>query len=492
MNLPVDGNMRRMDSREAADTGLLLWRENFVNFILFFAIPFWLCAFFLRLLPGKAVYFSYLILWWLKPFFDRLILHVISVSFFESGASLRLLCRRLDKNILRGLPGDLLWRRFNPLRSAMTPVRTLEFSGKSKKTRRLTSRLITERKRNLKNGGINYCYLLSLWGITLEAALLIGETLFVIFMLEMFAPYYLDSVLNGPLAGTEIFIYTAYCVNYILIETIYVCMGFSLYINSRIEVEGWDLEIKFRSFAEKYRKQIGTGALLLLFCVMCALFPVKASADEKPYPEIENVPITELQNILSSPDFGGEKDSWGIRFKNQQEKEDDTAADNADFSSLFEKLRLIFANILKFFLIAIIAALAVVLFILSRKMIFKKTSIKKSPAITALRGIRAEDPDILLEKSLEFYKQGELRFAWGYCTASVIISWQLYRGLVFPPNATESDCANMVMRSNSAEGEIFADHIKYWINFVYAGKLPPPESFEKAVCFCKSLRNVNE
>jgi hypothetical protein len=40
-----------------------------------------------------------------------------------------------------------------------------------------------------------------------------------------------------------------------LVETLYVCMGFSLYINSRIEVEGWDIEITFRSFAEKLRKK---------------------------------------------------------------------------------------------------------------------------------------------------------------------------------------------------------------------------------------------
>ena len=143
-----------MDSREAADAGLLLWRENFVNFILFFAIPFWLCAFFTRLLPGKILYFSYLILWWLKPLFDRIILHVISVRFFESGASLRRLCRGLGKSLWRGLLGDLLWRRFSPLRSAMMPVRMLEFAGNQRKK----NRLIPERKKNLKKGGIDYCF----------------------------------------------------------------------------------------------------------------------------------------------------------------------------------------------------------------------------------------------------------------------------------------------------------------------------------------------
>jgi hypothetical protein len=116
MKIPFEGYLRRMDSREAADAGILLWRKNFIDFILFFAVPFWICAFTLRLLPGKAQYLSWLILWWLKPLFARPVLHIISVRFFESGAGINRLVRGMGKTLLRGLPGDILWRRFSPLR----------------------------------------------------------------------------------------------------------------------------------------------------------------------------------------------------------------------------------------------------------------------------------------------------------------------------------------------------------------------------------------
>jgi hypothetical protein len=488
MNLPIEGYLRHMDSREAADAGLLLWRENFINFILFFVFSFWLCAFFLRLLPGKALYFSYLILWWLKPLFDRIILHVISIRFFENGANLSRLRRGLGKSILRGLPGDLLWRRFNPLRSVMMPVRMLELAGKQGKT----SRILTERKKTLKTGGIDYCFFLSFWGIAVEIALLIGEILFFRVMATTFmenSSSFLQLIEDSP-AKAEIYIFALWCVNCMLVETIDVCMGFSLYINSRIEVEGWDLEIKFRSFAEKYRKHINKSAFLLVFYLACVIFPAGTFADDwQSSSADEKVPLEELQNILESPDFGSEKDSWGIQLKKQREEK---RTPDIDFSSAFEKLRLIFANILRIFLALSVIAVAVSLFIFARKLINKKIPVKKKQIITALYGIDAKNPETLLQKSLDSYNQGELRLAWGYCTAALILSWQIYRSVIFPSNATENDCADIVnlTQPNSDEAEIFGSLIRHWVNLAYAGRLPPPESFNEAVNYCRGIKGA--
>jgi len=247
VNIPFDVSLRKMDSREAADTGLLIWRKNFVFFLPFFAIPFWMCAFLLRLLPEKMLYLSWLILWLLKPFFDRSVLHIISVRFFESNAGMKRLVKGLGKSLWRGLLGDLLWRRFSPLRSAMMPFRVLEPQNKP-------GRETEKRKELLKFGGLKYCFFLTLWGISLEAALLTGEYLFFGMLSELFSignfQFSLEFFRNA-----EIYFFAIWCFNYMLVETLYVCMGFSLYINSRINVEGWDMEIMFRNFAIKARKK---------------------------------------------------------------------------------------------------------------------------------------------------------------------------------------------------------------------------------------------
>jgi hypothetical protein len=480
MNLPFKTAPKQKDSREAADSGLLLWRENFINFIPFFAIPFWICAFALRLLPGKLQYFSWLILWLLKPLFDRIILHIISIRFFDSGSSFKRLLKGLGKSLLRGLAGDLLWRRFSPLRSAMMPERVLE-------PRKKTGKEKAQRRKLLKNGGINFCFFLTLWGIAVEYALLSGEFFFVTLTANYFAN--IDFSLNMEFWGkAEIYIFAAWCINYIIIETIYVCMGFSLYINSRINVEGWDLEIMFRGFAEKLKSR-KTAVALIVFCFVCLFSPVNTFA-QKMQNNTTDVPLETLQKILDSPDFGSEKDSWGIRFKKQPEPNNF----NFDINPAMEKLRTIFAFILRFILIMLIAALAVFLFLYARKLVNERNTAVKKSAASVLRGIPLLNPDDLLEKAAYFFEHENLRLAWGYCTAAAILSWSLYRGLAFPPNATESECADMVKSmtpDNPDEAGAFCSLINDWINFAYADRLPPAGHFEKSAAFCKSLRNVN-
>ncbi|MCL1959619.1 MAG: hypothetical protein FWF68_08465 [Spirochaetes bacterium] len=481
MNLPFKTVPKQKDAREVADSGLLIWRENFINFIPFFAIPFWICAFALRFLPGNMQYFSWLILWMFRPLFDRIILHIISVRFFESSAGIKRLLHGLGKSLLRGLAGDLLWRRFSPLRSAMMPVRVLEPRKKSGKEN-------AQRRKLLKNGGINFCFFLTLWGIAVEITLLFGEIIFFMLMADLFT--------NAGISFTgefwekaEIYIFAAWCINYIIIETIYVCMGFSLYISSRINVEGWDLEIMFRGFAEKLKSKKTAGVLVVL-CLVCLLFPVNIFALDLQNDTTE-VPLEILQDILDSPDFGGEKDSWGIRFKNEHEPKNNF---NFDINPIMEKLRIIFAFILRFILIMLIAAFAVFLFLYARKLVNERNNAAKKTAASVLRGIPLLNPDDLLEKAAYFFEHENLRLAWGYCTAAAILSWSLYRGLVFPPNATESDCAGMVKSmtaDNPDEAGAFCSLINDWVSFAYAGQLPPAGHFEEAAAFCKLLRTAN-
>ncbi|GHV95813.1 membrane protein [Spirochaetia bacterium] len=492
MALPLEGSLalRRRSSWEAVDAGLLLWRENILYFLPFFAIPFWICAFALYLLPARLETLSGLILWWLKPLFDRAILHVISVRFFESGAGVKRLCRGLGTSLCRGLAGDLLWRRFSPLRAAMMPVRVLENTPRRK---------ISDRRQTLRKGGIGFCSFLTFWSCVVGTVLLCGELLFYLIMAEIIQGDIISS-LNEWLKNNGLVIFAINCFNIMLIETIYVCMGFSLYLNSRVEVEGWDIEIMFRGFGET-RKRKNLLPVMLLVCLCLGMFgPVKsfAEAHEPAGPAVE-APLETLRAVLDSPDFGGERDSWGIRLKKQPEFKRREMPD-LNIAPWLEKLRQIFAFTLRLILISLIAgALGFLLFYL-RKTGWFKTAPKDDTAMRSLRETFRESPDSLLEKAARYFERGELRLAWGYCAAAAIHSWPLYRGIVFPPNATEYDCIDIVRSASiSANGtaalvsetETFSVLVKHWVNLAYGGRLPPEGSFEEALAFCKSLRAKN-
>ena len=468
---------RRMDSKEASDAGILLWRQNLAAFIPFFALPFWIFAFFTRIIfPANLQYLSWLTIWLCKPLFDRLILHVISIRFFDKGADYKRLRKGLIKNITRGLAGDIFWRRFSPLRSVIMPVRVLERNIK-------ISKAVSERKKNLEKGGIGFGFFLTVWGIAAEAALLAGEVLFIRTIFEFLANDLLYAI--EGFADIEIWIFAAWCFNFMLVETIYVCMGFSLYINSRIETEGWDMEITFRGFAEKIK-----NATLIVLVSACLFFPAKTFAQEAEK-TAQDIPFETLKTILESPDYGSVEETWGIRFKNQQQQQqrEDTEID----SDLIKRLQQTFAYALRFILIIIIAGLLALLIFYLIKMKMSKTGRTDNYSEDIIFNHIDEDPKKLLEKAVNYHKQGEIRLAWGYCAAAAVQSWSLYRGIKFPANATENDCVNIVCEKsdNSMEASAFGRFLKTWVYLAYAGRLPPEGSFEEAVNFCITLGAQN-
>ena len=480
---PPEGSLalRRRSGWEAADSGVLLWRDNAAWFLIFFALPFWVCAFVLRMLPGRAENVSLVLLWWFKPLFDRLVLHVIAARFF-AGASGGHLCRGLGRNVLRGLFGDLLWRRFSPLRAAMLPVRMLEH---------LPFRKIGERRRALQKGGLGFCWLLTLWGMALQTVLLCGELLFVLVMQEMIQPgsgFSLDVFSRYFTNNTSLLFFSLWCFNYMLVESLYVCMGFGVYLNSRFEAEGWDIEILLRSFAEKAKKRALPSVALALLIAAGLSAPVQTFAESGEFNNTD-IPLETLDTVLASPEFGGEREGWGIRWKNPGEPR----KTDFDLAPWVETVRQAFALALRLFLFALAAAFIVFLVFQAIKWRETKRFPKDHWLATSAGAAKEEDPAALLEKARVFFNAGETRAAWAWCIAALIRAWPRYRGVFFPPHATEYECAEIAGKSapaqNGAEDTArrFSESVRHWVNFAYGGRMPPEGSFEAAAALCEHL-----
>ncbi|GHV70162.1 membrane protein [Spirochaetia bacterium] len=533
MKLPIASEgalaLRRRSSWEAADSGLLLWRDSFVYFIPLFALPIWLAGFGFRLLPEFLRPWSYLFLWWLKPFFDRFALHVISIRFFEAGAGMKRFFRGLEKSIFRGLLGDLLWRRFSPWRSSRMPVRLLE---------NLRGKQLRQRKRLLERGGLDFCLLITILGLIIEGVLLLGGITFSSFIVEMIRPDLSFSV-TDIFAKYEIVIFVLYCFNYMLMESLYVCMGFGLYINSRVEVEGWDIQLLFQNFAaakNSPRRFVPAGRLagITLLCIFLLFSPVQGPAQDADnwdndseyynddfyddessdegevkvlipgprtpllpleslfaFPEGPPPPLEDLEEILKSDDFGSEKESWEIRFKDNNNG-DEGSDGGYDFSYLpgwMEKFRQGFAFFLRLILGALI--LGGTGFVLYRYYKYRQRFSSAPETLMQGRSTPAEDsPGVLLDSAEEFYRRGNIREAWASCLAGTIAAYTVHRGIVLPPGATEYGCLTLVRNAESGSPQKingFENLILTWVRFAYAGKDPAPGEFEKSLGFGRSL-----
>jgi hypothetical protein len=506
--------MRRRGVWEAADSGVLLWRKNFLYIIPFFAIPVWIAAFGLRFIPEDFSYLSWIGLWWLKPLFDRLVLHLISARFFENpGLAKTPLLRGLGGDLVRGLWGDLLWRRFSFTRSGRMPIRVLE---------RLKGKRFRQRKKALAAGGLNFGSFVTFLCFFSEWFLLGGEILFTYIMFDMFLP---DLFLNlgDFMARGEGFIFTACCVNYMLVESLYVAMGFGVYINSRVETEGWDLQILFKEFesakAGEDSSSPGTPGVFqnnkillgLAFCLFL-FFQAPLNAEgfspagaeetaETPaefFPEsflpVEAVPRETLDEVLASPDFGYTKPGWGIRIKNS--KKPDKVEIPADVPAWFEKIKEALGFGLRIFVCLAIGGFAV--FVLYRLYRNRRINARGNFHSRKRKGgadyrnplFSPESPEALFDKASEFFVSGSLREAWAACLRGSIAAYSQYGDIAFPSGATEYGCLALVRSSCAGAAGGFDELVTNWIYLAYAGRNPPEGAFERSLEFGRALETA--
>ena len=219
-----------------------------------------------------------LLMWWLRPVFDRVPLYVLSRAVFGSVPSVGETLRAQLRWGWRPMPGHLLWRRLSPLRAATLPVDLLEgVRGDTLRARRSV----------LVSGIGGQTALLTLvctnFILLMQVSLLLFGAL--LFIPSQFVPQVLQA-LQGELRWgmpdwllilLAVVDYLALC----LIEPFYIGAGFGLYLNRRTELEAWDLEIAFRRMRQRL---LGLAAPLMALALgaglwMAALQPATARAE---------------------------------------------------------------------------------------------------------------------------------------------------------------------------------------------------------------------
>ncbi len=293
---------------EASDLGVMMlkqwWRP---------AIGAWLAVY----LPVAAVLaltfaerpsITVAILWWLKPVFDRFVLHVLSHAVFGDlpsvGATLR-----AWRDILRvGVWADLTTKRISLRRSFHLPVTQLE--GASAKSRSARIRLLGQRV-GVHAGAITIACM------HFEFIGAIGIEALVSFMMpdDPNQPNFeLRAWLQGW-AGRDLIdplglLYYVIAVS--LIEPLYVAQGFALYLTRRTHLEGWDLELGLRRIANRLGRSAGAIALASLLVVL-ALPATHSLAAEPPARDAK----AKIVEILDEPTFEVYKDVTEWRWKGE-------------------------------------------------------------------------------------------------------------------------------------------------------------------------------
>ena len=264
------------------------WCATFIPFAALVALALW---------PWPEI--SGLVIWWCKPIFDRVLLYVYSQCAFGAEPTIRDVYRALPSILRRsGLVAWMTVYRLSPARSFLLPIWLLE---------RQHGRAARARGRLLKRRAGSY----AVW-LTMTCALM-GLALYVsqILVFEALVPigregiFSWDQWMSGSLdhvalALLSLFATAAVCVT----EPLYIASGFSLYLNRRAELEAWDVELRFRSLAQRRSRETVEGSATRTAAVALLFVAVSATiAYAQTVPAIDPPPRTStVASDASSPE----------------------------------------------------------------------------------------------------------------------------------------------------------------------------------------------
>ncbi len=435
-----------------------------------------------------ALWLAGLVMWWLKPAFDRIPLYVLSRAVFGEAPSPRDTLRAQRDWGLRWLLPYLTWRRLGPVRSLYLPVDFLEGARGSD---------ARERRRALGAPVYGVGMLLTTVCMHFEVALYVGLAAGAM----VFVPneYVLEvgerawRMLQDMPAWLVLASNTAGWLATSLIEPFYVGAGFGLYLNRRTEIEAWDIELTLRRLRTRLLR--GVAPMLVLCALGVATMPGAAQAQARAGSD-DDVPRATPAQV-----FGTTADDSGLRGAVKRAYEDpavspkrtvtswkkrardrDTPRDDASLRWLGAAL----AALGEYGLWILVAVLvAILLFTMPRWIGWFRGAVareEREPGQTRRRDaeeVVAPLPEDLVSAIRRLWHDGRQRESLALLYRGSVETMVERTGAVLVPGATE---AQMLRASRalaqSDQRDAFAQAVRVWQYAAYAQRFPDGEEFE--------------
>jgi hypothetical protein len=234
-------NLRVRRPYEALDLGYIMvmtwWRSIYLAWLCFYLPVACVLLLICYAMPTLAL----VLLWWLRPLFDRVILHVLSAAAFGAAPSPSAVWRALPSIVKNsGLLWSLTIGRVDLARSFSLPARLLE---------RQKGSALRQRQEVLNSVGRSTGVWLTIVSMHFELLLLLSIYFFVsMFLPEGSGAFDMERLLLSGKLALSLQYLTAIIsmLAFLLLEPLYVGAGFALYLNTRTLLEGWDIELVFK------------------------------------------------------------------------------------------------------------------------------------------------------------------------------------------------------------------------------------------------------
>ena len=464
--------LRTRSGLEAADLGFAMarawWRPLAASWLAF-VVPFccvlvWL----LRDAPGWAV----VLLWWLRPAFARVPLFVLARELFAERASLGDVARALPRLLLgSGLFTSLVTRRLSVSRTFLQPV--LQLEGLRRGARSARAAVLTRQDSGAALAALSVISLLGsslMLGVLLLAVLLSPDPI----SLDVFAMLIGDEAVPGLVP-------VLYLIGISLAEPLLVAAGFGIYVNRRVFLEGWDIELAFRRLAARVevtqRRRLFSAAAAAMLALWIAA-PSARAADCVPS-DVTTAGAC-IAEVLNTDDFGKERKEE--RWVQKEWETQQTDAPDLSWLARFAAFIARAAEILLYGGLAV--GLVALLFSLRGVRIDLRRD--STPAFPRTFMGLDLDPDSLpadvVAAARALWQRGEAIAALSLLYRGALVRLGERGALEIPESATEFECLRMIRRTQAAAiAGSFGALTNAWIGARYAHEQPGHGEFE-ALC----------
>ncbi|MFA9418793.1 MAG: DUF4129 domain-containing protein [Gammaproteobacteria bacterium] len=471
---------------QAIDLGYLMasawWRPLFVTG----ALPSLLFFILLLIIFFDNPLWAGFFIWWLKPFWERLPLYYASRRIFDEQPTITEVLWQTGSLFKKELIPWLLWRRFSVQRAFNAPVTVLEELNRESRKKRLAVLHGKYSDIAFANQAIGFCFeLIFCFGIAALILFFIPEDL-------GFDTFDTTDQLN--LVGEWFYTWCWYLAITLLMP-FHTMAGFALYLNRRIELEAWDIEITFRNLAQRKRDSSRSAASLALVALLAGLIAITTpSASYAAINHDSGSAKKLIDEVLQGEDFGQDRIVRKWRFKNLVEENEDKIPEwfidfiewwenNIDLSGNDDGISITAAS-LKLLLIASFILLIVYLLYRYRGPLNRLQSRNKTGAAPELMfglDVTPESlPDDIPTQVMSFWHEGRQREALGLLYRATLSRLIDQHALTFKASHTEAECAALVKaRGIETLSSYFSGLTRVWCHLAYGHELPVNEAMQK-------------
>jgi len=486
-------NLDKLQFKASVRSG---WQAIDLGYLM--ATAWWRTLFMVGALPSLVLFIPLLIvfsgnpfwagfiIWWLKPFWERLPLYFASRKIFaEQTTQSEVLLQTWSLFKKDAIPW-LLWRRFSVQRAFNAPITVLEgLTGKSRRSR-LNVLQGKYSDTAFANQAIGFCFeLISCFGIA--------------FMIAFFIPddfgFDTHSSAGDLILAGEWFYTIFWFIAMMLVLPFHTMAGFALYLNRRIELEAWDIEITFRNLAHRKQDSTSKAASLALTLLLAILLITTTTSNSYAAVNHDSHSAQQLiEKVLDGEDFGQKKTVREWRFKNLVEENEDKIPDwiidfiewlekNVDFSNADGSPNYT-ATWLKIMLIVFFILLIVYLLRRYRGPLMKLGRGKETgsaPDVMFGLDVSPESlPDDIPAQVMLFWHANQQRDALGLLYRASLSRLIDQHALAFKSSHTEAECAALVKtRGINSLSSYFTGLTRVWCHLAYGHEIPELGTLEK-------------